>query len=483
MLHDSKNKPVVFMLSAALGCLIAAVLAEAFLLALPKGEPIPSQIQAVCLTIDVSGSMEGAPMREMKAAAKRFVDKRSGDDLAITIFSSNANVLVPFTQNSGTLKRRIDDIEADGATNFEAALRVSAEVLAGAGRENDRILLIFTDGENTVGNENKAIQTAQQLRRDGVRIFSVATDEADVVYLEKLTGDEDRVIYARSGELEDAFDKAEKMIGVATTIGNESASYTIAFIATIGWTVFVALGIALALVAIQNYFLKKALLQPDQAIWIITGAILAGIAAGIVAQTAMTILAAIHLGELGRILAWSALGSLLAFGMVFVIPNLDRTKALGFGALGGFLGSIGFLIVTAIVGNTGGRLLGAFILGACVGLLVAIVETVCRNLWLKVVYGPNESIQVNLGSQVVSVGSGTKDTVFIEGVGPLAGTFRLEGDKIRYTDSKGSKLLMPGNNVQIGDVTLVILSKNIPAYIPPSPKESGENQANVAVRK
>jgi len=30
MLLDPKNKPIVFMLSAALGCLIAAVLAEAF---------------------------------------------------------------------------------------------------------------------------------------------------------------------------------------------------------------------------------------------------------------------------------------------------------------------------------------------------------------------------------------------------------------------------------------------------------------------
>jgi len=473
------------MLSAAIGCLAAAILAEMFLLALPKGVRAEQQsTQSICLTIDISGSMAGAPMREMRAAAKRFIDKRSSDDLAITIFSSDARILLPFTKNSDELKTTIDNLLAYGATNFEAALRASAEALEKTDSENDRVLLIFTDGENTEGDENRAIQTAGQLRQKGVRIFSVATDEADVSYLAKLTGDRDRVFYAQGGELDRAFEQAEKMIGIATTIGSESGSHAIAFIATAGWTVFVALGIALALVAIQNYFLKRAFISSEQAIWVIPGAILAGIVAGIVAQTAMTVLAAIHMGELGRILAWSVLGGLLAVGMVFVIPNLDRMKALGFGALGGLLGSIGFLMMTAAIGNTGGRLIGAVILGACVGLLVAVVETIYRDIWLKVVYGSNDSTIVNLGAQIVTVGSGKKDTVFVDGVRPNAGSFQFEGDKIRYTDPTGSKLLMPGSRVQIGNVVLVVLSKNIPVYMPrQTSNENLGNQTNATVRK
>ena len=249
---------------------------------------------------------------------------------------------------------------------------------------------------------------------------------------------------------------------IATTIGGGSSSYTLAFIATAGWTVFAALGIALALVAIQNYFMKKTLLPKVQLPLVIAGAAIAGIATGFVAQTAMNALSAIHLGEVGRMLAWTILGSLLAFGMVFVIPNLDRAKALNFGALGGFFGSIGFLLMTFAVGETGGRLLGALILGACVGLLVAIVETIYRKVWLMAVYDPRNFAQVNLGAQAVTVGSGGNDTVPISGVGAKAGSFLVVGDRVEYTDANGVQSLMPGDRVKVGKVELVICSKEVP---------------------
>lgn len=457
MFHDPKNKPIVFMLSAALGCLIAAVLAEVFLFALPKGTPV--QVQSICLTIDVSGSMAGDRLADIQRAAKQFVDKRSGDDLAITIFSSDARVLVPFTKNSGELKKNIDDLLAYGGTNFERALEVSAEAFERLESRN-KTLLIFTDGASSVGDAMRALRVAQQLRQKGVRIFTVATKDADEMYLAGLTGHKNQVISAQDGQFGEAFATAEKM--VATTIGGGSGSLTIAFIATVGWTVFISLGIALALVAIQNYFMKKPLLPQEQAVLVAAGAALAGLASGFVAQTAMTALSAIHLGEVGRVLAWAVLGGLLAFGMTFVIPNLDKTKALGFGALGGFLGSIGFLMMTTVMGELGGRWLGAFILGACVGLLVAIVETYYRNVWLMVIYDPRNFSQVNLGSQAVTVGSGAHDTVPIPNVGTKAGTFLVVGDHVQYTDAHGKQSLVPGNRVKVGKVELVICSKDVP---------------------
>ena len=443
------------MLSAALGCLIAAVLAEAFLFVLPKGEPA----QSICLTIDISGSMAGDNLTDMQRAAKQFIDKRSGDSLAIAVFSSDARLLVPFTKNTAELKKTIDELEAYGATNFQRALEVSAQAIENHKGKNSA-LLIFTDGENTEGDENQAIRIAEKLQQQGIRIFAVSAVDADVMYLAKLTGDRNRVISAQDGKFGEAFVAAERMI--ATTIGSGSDSYTIAFISTAGWTIFVALGIALAFVAVQNYFLKKPLLPQEQATAVAIGAILAGVAAGFVAQTATTALSAIYLGELGRILAWSVLGGLLAVGMTLVIPNLDKTKALAFGALGGFLGSLGFLMMTAVIGNTGGRLIGAAIIGACIGLLVAIVETIYRKVWLMVVYDPRNFSQVNLGSQTVTVGSGKGDTVPIHDVGAKAASFLVVGDVVQYTDSHGTQSLVPGNRVKVGKVELVICSNDVP---------------------
>ena len=455
-INDPKNKPVVFMLTAALGCLLAAIVAEIFLLMLPRGAP---PTRTICLTIDTSGSMAGALMEEMQAAAKDFVGQRSGDNIALTIFSSDARVVVPFTRDTGKLKETIDSLLAFGATNFEAALRVSAEVLDGVDSRN-RALLVFTDGENTVGDANQAIRTAERLRGQGIEIFAIAALDANVMYLEALTGDRERVIDARGGNLREAFGEVERMIS-ATVIGGDFQSQTISFIATMGWMIFAALGIALVLVAIQNYFLKKPLLPREQMILVVIGAAIAGVASGFVAQTTMTTLSAIHLGEVGRVLAWSVMGGLLAFGMVYVIPNLNKAKALQFGVLGGFLGCIGFLIVTAITGDTGGRLIGAFILGACIGLLVAIVETYFRNVWLMVVYDPRNVAQVNLGSRAVTVGSGNSDTVLIPGVGTKMGTFLVVGDTVQYTDANGTQSLMPGNRVNVGGVELVICSKEV----------------------
>jgi len=453
--HDPKNKPVVFMLSAALGCLIAAILAEAFLFMLPKGEPS----QAICLTIDISGSMAGDNLRDMQNAAKQFIDKRSGDSLAIAVFSSDARLLVPFTRDPKELKKTIDNLEAFGATNFQRALEVSAQAL-NEQKGKSSALLIFTDGENTNGDANRAIQIAKELRQEGVRIFAVAAVDADGMYLADLTGDRNRVVSTQDGKFGEAFATAERMI--ATTIGSGSGSHTVAFIATSGWTIFIALGIALALVAIQNYFMKKPLLPQEQAFLVTTGAALAGLASGFVAQSATSILSAIYLGEIGRVLAWSVLGGLLAFGMTFVIPNLDKTKALKFGILGGFLGCVGFLLVKVGTGDVGGRLIGAAVLGACVGLLVAIVETFYRKVWLMVVYDPRNFSQVNLGSQAVTVGSGKNDTVPIRDVAAKAASFLVVGDRVEYTDLHGTQSLMPGNRVKVGKVELVICSKEVP---------------------
>ena len=446
------------MLSSAFGCLAAAILAEAFLFLLPKGEP-KQETQAICLTIDNSGSMMGSKLRDMQNAAKDFIDKRSGDYLALAVFSSDARLLVRFTDNAKELKNAVGDIRIEGGTNFQRALEKSAEALKES-PGNNSALLIFTDGDNTEGNPIRAIEVAQQLREQGVRIFAVAADEADEMYLAELTGDRSRVVSAKIGQFGDAFATAEKMI--ASTIGSERGSKTVALIEVSGWTVFIALGIALALVAIQNYYLKKTLLPQNQLIVVAIGSLLAGIAAGFVAQTTMSALSAIHFGELGRILAWAVLGCLLAFGMVFVIPNLDKKKALGCGALGGFLGCIGFLILTATVGNTGGRLIGAFILGACIGLLVAIVETVFRKVWLMVIYDPRNFTQVNLGVQAVTVGSGKNDTVPIPGVGEKAASFLVVGDTVRYTDANGTQSLVPGSKVKVGNVELVVCSKDVP---------------------
>ncbi|MDR1383569.1 MAG: VWA domain-containing protein [Planctomycetaceae bacterium] len=457
-LLEATKKPIIFALAAGMGCFAAALLAEIFLWATQRGQPA----QAVCLTIDVSGSMAGSKLDEIKNSAKQFIEKHnlSKNYVALAIFSSVGKEVVPLTQNKKELFDNIDKLLAYGGTNFEDAISVSQKIM----NENDskhKAVLIFTDGASSQGNSQKAIETSDELRKDGIRIFAVSTQDGDMPYLAGLTGSLDRVIGTQDGRFDEAFAQAEEMISASLMGAGGNFATIELFIRTDGWTVFLALGIALALVAIQNYFLKKALLSAQEGVLVIVGSIVAGIIAGTIGEISHQIFDFVKLGILGQMIGWTILGAILAYGMGYFIPNLNRMKALNFGAIGGFLGSFAFFIIS-ISTEIGGRLLGAFILGSCIGLLIAIVETIFRNAWLMVMYDPRNFSQVNLGSQPVTVGSGKNNTVLIADIPVKAGTFQIVGDKVHYTNADGTQTLQSGNRIKIGNVEFVLCSKDVP---------------------
>ncbi len=459
---ETTKKPVAFLVVGALGCFAGGLVAELFLY-LTEKQPPP---QAICLTLDVSGSMAGRKLEEVKEASKKFIGQRnlSRDRIALTVFSSAGKVLVPFSRDKNELFRNIDSLLAYGGTNFEDAMACSREAIDKDRTTTGQVILLFTDGASSAGDPAKAVQTAQELQKRGIRLFAVATEDADQSYLAGLTGSRDRVIGTRDNRFKEAFAEAEKKISASQLMQSDGGYHTYieAFIRSGGWTVFLALGIALALLPLQNHYLRKRLLPADQAIVVIVGSIAAGVVAGLTGQLAHTVFDLIHCGVLGRVLAWTVLGALLARGMVYFIPNLDAGKALMFGAIGGFLAVLGFLMSIGIMGDVGGRLLGALILGAFIGLLIALVELFYRSAWLMVLYDPRDFTQVNLGRGLVTIGSDKSDTIFIAEAAPRAGEFRIDGNKVRYTDSRGTQTMSPGSRIHIGTVELVVCSKETP---------------------
>lgn len=81
----------------------------------------------VALAMDTSGSMDGAPIEEARRAALRMIDELDdGDRLAVVVFHSKAEVLLPSTELSqevrATIKRRISGMEARGTTDMAGGL-------------------------------------------------------------------------------------------------------------------------------------------------------------------------------------------------------------------------------------------------------------------------------------------------------------------------------------------------------------------------
>lgn len=83
----------------------------------------------VVLLLDTSSSMDGAPIAELNAALRQFIEETSSDEAAsmsveleVITFSNSAEVALPFTPICD-VDKEIEDLEADGMTSMGAALR------------------------------------------------------------------------------------------------------------------------------------------------------------------------------------------------------------------------------------------------------------------------------------------------------------------------------------------------------------------------
>ena len=117
----------------------------------------------LCFVLDCSGSMGGTPLKTVKQATHRLVDRLTERDrISIISFDHKAKVLVanqPATDLE-SIKRKIDGLRAGGGTCIDGGLKAGIEQLA-TGKE-DRIsqLLLLTDGENEHGDNARAIKLA-----------------------------------------------------------------------------------------------------------------------------------------------------------------------------------------------------------------------------------------------------------------------------------------------------------------------------------
>lgn len=103
----------------------------------------------VALVIDTSGSMEGKPMADAKAAAGTFIQGLGPNDRAAVIsFAEQARLVQPFTPDKAALMQAIASLDAIGDTALHDATILAAQALA---RETSgrRIAIIMSDGDDT----------------------------------------------------------------------------------------------------------------------------------------------------------------------------------------------------------------------------------------------------------------------------------------------------------------------------------------------
>ncbi|HMQ33413.1 MAG TPA: VWA domain-containing protein, partial [Chloroflexaceae bacterium] len=192
--------------------------------AAPAAPPAVAVPLNFCLVLDHSGSMQGAKLESMKAAARRLIETLTPDDVvAIVIYDDTVQTLVPATPASdkAALLAAIDTIVESGGTAMSLGMQAGqAELQKHAGADRIGHMLLLTDGQ-TWGDEEVCRTIARDLGQAGVRITALGLgpegNEKLLDDLAELTGGSSDYI-AEPAQIETFFQRAVRSAqGTAAT--------------------------------------------------------------------------------------------------------------------------------------------------------------------------------------------------------------------------------------------------------------------------
>ncbi len=161
-----------------------------------------------------------------------------------------------------------------------------------------------------------------------------------------------------------------------------------------------------------------------------------------------------------RTCAGVSFSMLLAASLSTCLPNLRFGRAVVAGFLGGLLGGGVFRSVVELDGPGWiPRLFGCMPIGASIGMSIRIARSfgMCRSPSLEVNFAPRESLQIPLGTQPVTFGGSSRDTIFVRGLdeGAISVVVR-EGKILAIRPSERDMPLAPGASISIGAIRVEV---------------------------
>ncbi len=141
---------------------------------------------SILLALDVSGSMEGGPLDEAKAAAISFLNSLElQDSVGVLTFADEVSLVLPFTQDRSAVMAAIEGLVAGGETALYQATENGLRLAADEGTSY-RAVILLSDGldNGSVLVRDDVYTTAATL---GVPVFAIGLGEdIDREYLESV---------------------------------------------------------------------------------------------------------------------------------------------------------------------------------------------------------------------------------------------------------------------------------------------------------
>lgn len=134
----------------------------------------------IMLSVDVSLSMlakdlEPDRLTALKNIAKRFVDKRPGDRIGLVTYSGEAFTKVPVTSDHAVVINELENLnplELQPGTAIGEGLSVAVSHLKNS-KAKSKIIILMTDGVNTIENAMPTQVGAQLAKTNGIKVYSI----------------------------------------------------------------------------------------------------------------------------------------------------------------------------------------------------------------------------------------------------------------------------------------------------------------------
>jgi hypothetical protein len=232
------------------------------------------------------------------------------------------------------------------------------------------------------------------------------------------------------------------------------------------WALPIGMMLGVVLGAAEGLALRSiAIALRGALIGLLIGAV-GGVIGVVIAQTVYGMIAGCLF--FGRGIGWSIFG--LCIGLSEGVRRFSligaRNAALG-GWLGGFIGGVMFDFVGLIIRwDVASRFIALVILGACIGILIALVETVLAHGALRVLAGRQEGREILLDKSRLVIGRDERNDIYLSDRGietrhaelraergtfaivPASGAVSVNGNPITH------HLLQPGDVIELGAARL-----------------------------
>ncbi len=163
----------------------------------------------VLLLLDTSGSMAGDKITQAKHGAIDFARSANlrGCAIGLAVFGDDAALISEPTVKTASFEKSVRDVEVGmvgGSTNLAAGLELAASF------SRLSAVVVVTDG--MPNSHSDALRAAEGLKRRGIDILCIGTDDADTAFLAKLATRSDLALHVEPQELRQFIGQASRLL-------------------------------------------------------------------------------------------------------------------------------------------------------------------------------------------------------------------------------------------------------------------------------